>query len=140
MPAPMMDHACTSVHFQNPHQFCICKKIPKSNTIPGSKHPFMNILCKTFFTPNPPNLPLDTCQNLSYTMHAHFQSSCQFGYIIPPKKQSPQRVNTYPQTPAEKKFPLKPSKYTPTHMLPPTIQHACTYAHNQSHQKFQLKK
>ena len=65
-------HVCVCIyviHNQSSHQICICKKRTKSNTIPGSKHPYPKILHEKFFTPNQPNLSRDTYQYLSWSMH-----------------------------------------------------------------------
>ncbi len=57
------------VHLQSSCQFCTCKKTQSPTLSLRSKHPFMNIFHEKFFTPNPPNLSPDTCQQLSWTMH-----------------------------------------------------------------------
>ena len=65
MHAYMCMHACVHVCM---HACVCCVYVCMSL---GSKHPFPNIFCEIFFTPNPPNLSQDTCQYLSWTMHAH---------------------------------------------------------------------
>ena len=106
-----------------------CAKTKKIQHYLGSKHPFTNIFCEKcssqILLPIPRHMPVPIMDNTCTCIH--FQSSRKF-CIYPTKKQSPQRVSTYPWSPSRKIFPTKtlqiyPNSHATAHYS--TCMHLC---------------
>ena len=78
------------IHNQSSHQICGWGKKQSPTLSLGSKHQYPNIFHEKLFTPNHPNISPDTCQYLSWTIHALVNTfEALIKYADAKRKQSP---------------------------------------------------